>query len=145
MRFSPARRRGRRTRSRRRRRTRPVRDNALAHADSVEIKRQPEAQSAGEAWQALLARYSASAAVANAPAIPIEGLDAALREAGRLIARYDWGVHYAGNLGRAASVSICAVRCARVCGPVAICSSRTPSAIRCAIRASSCSSTAAVR
>ncbi len=77
--------------SRRRRRTRPVRDNALAHADSVEIKRQPESQNAGEAWQALLARYSASAAVANAPAIPMEGLDAALREAGRLIARLRLG------------------------------------------------------
>jgi uncharacterized protein with von Willebrand factor type A (vWA) domain len=78
-------------RSRRRRRTRPVHDNALAPGDSVEIKRQPEAQNAGEAWQALLARYSASAAVANAPAIPLEGLDAALREAGRLIARLRLG------------------------------------------------------
>jgi uncharacterized protein len=77
--------------SRRRRRTRPVRDDTLAQSDSAEIKRQPEAEGVGESWQALLARYSPSAAFANAPAIPKEGLAAVLREADRLIARLRLG------------------------------------------------------
>jgi uncharacterized protein len=78
-------------RSSHRRRTRPVRDNAPEHGENVEIKRQPEAEGTGEAWQALLARYSPGAAASNAPAIPKEGLAVALREADRLVARLRLG------------------------------------------------------
>ncbi len=78
-------------RSRARRRTRPMRDESFAPPENAEIKREPESESLGEAWRALLARYSPNAAASSAPAIPLEGLDAALREAGRLIARLQLG------------------------------------------------------
>jgi uncharacterized protein with von Willebrand factor type A (vWA) domain len=55
------------------------------------VERQPESESAGAAWQALLARYSPSAGAGTAPAIPREGLAAALRDADRLIARLRLG------------------------------------------------------
>jgi uncharacterized protein with von Willebrand factor type A (vWA) domain len=75
----------------RQRRTRPVRDDTLERADSVEIKRQPESESAAQAWQALLARYSPNASASSPPEIPIAGLDAALREVDRLMARLRLG------------------------------------------------------
>lgn len=75
----------------RHRRTRDVRSDAPAPAQTVEIKRQAESESLSDAWQAMLARYSPSAAASNPPAIPREGLDAALRDANRLIARLRLG------------------------------------------------------
>ncbi len=78
-------------RSRTRRRTRPVRDESVAPPENAEVKREPESESTGEAWQALLARYSPNPAAASAPAIPTAGLEAAFREASRLIARLRLG------------------------------------------------------
>ena len=75
----------------RHRRTRDVRSDAPAPAQTVEIKRQPESESLSDAWQAMVARYSPSAAASNPPAIPREGLDEAMREADRLIARLRLG------------------------------------------------------
>jgi uncharacterized protein len=73
------------------RRTRDVRDDTAAPARDFETKRQPESESAAQAWHAMMARYSPAAAAANPPAIPREGLDQALREATRLIARLRLG------------------------------------------------------
>ncbi len=64
----------------------------LAEIDArPSIAMQPEDESLAEAWQALLARYSATAAASEPPAIPSDGLDEALREASRLIARLHLG------------------------------------------------------
>lgn len=73
------------------RRPRSERDETAAQTESAEIERQPDSESAADAWQALLARYSPSASAANAPAIPTQGLGKALREADRLIARLHLG------------------------------------------------------
>jgi uncharacterized protein len=75
----------------RHRRTRDVRDDMPAPAQNFEVKRQPESESLSDAWQAMLARYSPTVAASNPPAIPREGLDAALRDANRLIARLRLG------------------------------------------------------
>jgi uncharacterized protein with von Willebrand factor type A (vWA) domain len=73
------------------RRARRVDDDAAAGANAERVRRTPESESLGEAWQAMLARYSPAAALAEAPAIPTDGLDAMRREADRIIARLHLG------------------------------------------------------
>jgi uncharacterized protein with von Willebrand factor type A (vWA) domain len=54
---------------------------------AAQTSKQPDAQSAAEAWQVRRARYSPIAAQTETIAIPTDGLDAALAEAQRLIER----------------------------------------------------------
>jgi uncharacterized protein len=73
------------------RRERPESRDAPAAAEALRIERHAEAESSAQAWQALLARYSPSAAHAQAPSIPLDGLDVARAEAGRLIRHLELG------------------------------------------------------
>jgi len=75
------------------RRLREVREerDAPAAAEAPTAQRRPERESAAEAWQTLLARYSPDAATGDSPTIPREGLDAARRDAARLVTRLHLG------------------------------------------------------
>jgi len=73
------------------RRRRRIQDETLTDSEAARLKREPEGESAAEAWQTLLARYSPTAAVAEAPAIPTEGLEAMRRAVGRLVTRLHLG------------------------------------------------------
>jgi uncharacterized protein len=76
---------------RRARRERPESRDAPAAAEAMRIERHPDAESSAEAWQALLARYSPSAAHAQPPSIPLDGLDAARAQANRLVRHLQLG------------------------------------------------------
>lgn len=76
---------------RRARRERRESRDAPAAAEAMRIERHPDAESSAQAWQALLARYSPSAAQAQPPSIPLDGLDLARAEAGRLVRHLELG------------------------------------------------------
>lgn len=73
------------------RRERPESREAPAAAEAMRIERHADAESSAQAWQALLARYSPSAAHGRAPSIPLDGLDAVQAEANRLVRHLELG------------------------------------------------------
>ena len=98
----------------------------------------PTRRAAPQAWQALLARYSPSAAAPRSRRqFPAMGSTPRCRKRTGWSRACAWGVRCAGSRSRAASASICGARCARACEPAATCSSRIarPSAAQSALRA----------
>jgi uncharacterized protein len=73
------------------RRERPESRDAPAEKRPVRIERRPEGESLAQAWQAMLARYSPATGATEAPAIPVEGRDAARRAADRIVTRLRLG------------------------------------------------------
>jgi uncharacterized protein with von Willebrand factor type A (vWA) domain len=77
---------------RRARRERAESRDAPATAEPMQMQRHPDAESSAQVWQALLARYSPSAAAHAQPlSIPIDGLDAARTQANRLVRHLQLG------------------------------------------------------
>jgi uncharacterized protein len=74
-----------------RRRDRLEAREAPAESSTLPAQKRPESESLAQTWQALLARYSPAEAAGDVAAIPAEGLDAARREASRLVTRLHLG------------------------------------------------------
>lgn len=71
------------------RRRPPIRGDAGERATETEL--QPERESLAQAWHVMRARYSPAPGAAQAPAIPLDGLDRAIADANRLVARLHRG------------------------------------------------------